>query len=288
MTVAVTDVVLEWGTGRLQFASDPAPETWARFVLTDLAGWYGGVGVRGETMDRLGHGTIGGRKWRTRRALTLKAHVEVADAEDRDRVMRELSGVLWDGLEGTLTATVDEVTLSCPVKIDGEPGIVPSGVASVTVQVPLTSDDPWLFGEWRTSTLRPVGAGVGLEYPLLVGDLGAGPVITFGSAIETDVLVWNDGNATSWPVFTVHADAPGGFLLGLGDRIVEYPRPTWSDSPVIVDMTGEVLVSGYDQSQLLAARDWSSIAPGTFERPRFELLQGGTGWCEVSHRDTYI
>jgi hypothetical protein len=114
------------------------------------------------------------------------------------------------------------------------------------------------------------------------------PVLTFGSAVDTDVLVWNDGNTDAWPVFTVHADAPGGFLLGLGDRVIEYTRPTWRDSPVRVDMTGEVLVSGFDQSQYLAAREWSSIAPGTFERPRFELLQGGTGWCEVSHRDTYI
>lgn len=286
--MAVTDAVLEWGSGRVRFESEPPAGAWARFVLTELAGWYGGVGVRGESMDRLGHGTIGGRKWRGARALTLKGHVDVSAPEDRDRVMRDLSGVLWDGLEGTLTATVDGLTLSCPVTIDGEPGIVPSGIASVVVQLPLASSDPWLFGEWRTSTLRPVGAGVGLEYPLFSGDLGAGPVLTFGSAIDTDVLVWNDGNTDAWPVFTVHADAPGGFLLGLGDRVIEYTRPTWRDSPVRVDMTGEVLVSGFDQSQYLAVREWSSITPGTFERPRFELLQGGDGWCEVSHRDTYI
>lgn len=286
--MAVTEAVLEWGTGRVAFASDPAGDLWARFVLTDLAGWYGGVGVRGESMDRLGHGTIRGRSWRTGRALTLKGHVEVASPTDRDRVMRELSGLLWDGLAGTLSAVVDGLALSCPVTIDGEPGIVPTGVSSVTVQVPLMSADPWLFGEWRTSILRPVEAGVGFEYSPFARDLGAGPIITYGTAIASDVVIWNDGNADSWPLFTVHADAPGGFLVGLGDRVVEYPRPVWRDAPVIVDMTGEVLVSGYDQSSFLSTRGWSSVAPGTMETPRFELLQGGSGWCDVSHRDTYI
>lgn len=282
--MAVTDAVLEWGAGRVRFESEPDPENWARFVLTDLAGWYGGVGVRGESMDRLGHGTIGGRKWRGARALTLKGHVDVAAPEDRDRVMRDLSGVLWNGLEGTLSATVDGLRLSCPVTLDGEPGIVPSGIASVTVQLPLSSSDPWLFGEWRASLLRPIGAGVGFDF----APFSRGGVVTFGTAIDTDVLVWNDGNADSWPLFTVTADAPGGFLVGLADRVIEYARPTWKTTPVVVDMAGEVLVGGVDQSQYLATRDWSSIGAGGAERPRFELLQGGNGWCEVSHRDTYI
>lgn len=281
--MAVTDALLEWAHGRVRFVSDPDSADWARFVLVDLAGWYGGVGVRKESMNRLGHGTIAGRTWRQGRALTLRGHVDVSTS-DRDGLMRELSGVLWDGLEGTLTATVDGLSLSCPVRIDGEAGVVPDGSESITVQVPLAAADPWLFGEWRTSSLRPIGVGVGMEYPPFSTD----GVITFGSAVDTGSVVWNDGNTDSWPRFTVHADAPGGFLVGLGDKVIEYPRPTWIDSPVTVDMTGEVLVSGYDQSQHLATREWAAIGPHSLETVRFELLQGGHGWCDVSHRDTYI
>lgn len=282
--MAVTNAVLEWSGGRVSFVSDPDPEAWARFIVTDIAGWYGGVGVRSESMDRLGHGTIAGRSWRRGRALTLRGHVEVASPSDRDYVMRDLSGVLWDGLEGTLTATIDGLTLSCPVRLDGEPGIVPDGASSVTVQLPLASPDPWLFGPWRTSALRPVGAGVGFDFPPF-GDSG---VITFGSAVDSGAIAWNDGNADSTPRFEVYADAPGGFYISLGDRVIEYPRPTWAHSPVTVDMGGEVLLSGYDQSHYLSVREWGAIGPRSLETVRFELLQGGHGWCNVLHRDTYI
>lgn len=282
--MAVTDAVLEWDGGRVRFTSTPEPDAWARFVLTDLSGWYGGVGVRDEKWDRLGHGEARGRTWRGSRALTLKGHVEVDTPENRDAVMRDLSGVLWNGLEGTLSATVDGLTLSCPVTLDGEPGVVPSGITAVTVQLPLVSGDPWLFSEWRTSSIRPIGSGVGLEYPLFTGG-----VLRYGTAVDSGDVIWNDGNADSWPRFTVHADADGGFLVGVGDRVLTFPWPVWEDSPATVDtMTGEVLIGGVDQSHRLASREWTPVLPHSLEAVRFELLQGGTGWCDVSHRDTYI
>lgn len=281
--MAVTSVVIEGSGERVVFDSAPDPSAWARFIPVSLEGWYGGVGVRTDVFDRLGHGTVAGRVWRQGRALTLRAHVEVASPTDRDTVMRDLSGLLWDGLEGTVTATVDGLTLSTVVRLDGEPGIVPQGESSVTVQVPLSAADPWLFGEWRSVTLRPVEAGVGLVYPLF----SAGP-LSFGSATGGGELVWNDGNADAYPRFVVNGNAPGGFRVGLGDRVVEWPRPVFPGAPVTVDMAGEVLLGGFDQSQYLTRRDWAVIPPRSLETPRFELLQGGTAWCEVRTRDTYI
>ena len=282
--MAVTDAVLEWADGRVRFESAPDASAWARFIVVDVAGWYGGVGVRRETVDRLGHGVISGRAWRTGRALTLKGHVEVDDPADRDRVMRDLSGVLWDGLEGDLSATVDGLRLTCRVRIDGEPGIVPTGLQSVTVQVPLHADDPWLYGPARSTIVRPVDDGVGFLFEPFTEQ----GVVTFGAAVGTDAVVWNGGNAESYPVATVHADAPGGFLIATGDRVIEYPRATWIDVPVVVDQAGEVLVGGIDQSEHLSTREWAAIPPGGSEVVRFELLQGGSGWCDVAHRDTYI
>ena len=153
--MAVTSATIEWGGVRVDFDSDAVPDAGVRLVLLDVTGWYGGVGVRTEKTDRVGHGGWAGRAWRTGRSITVKGHLEVTDPRERDRVMRSLSAVLWDGEEGKLTATVDGLTLSCPVKLDGEPGIVPDGIASATVQLPLYSPDPWLFGEERVHFTRP-------------------------------------------------------------------------------------------------------------------------------------
>ena len=114
------------------------------------------------------------------------------------------------------------------------------------------------------------------------------PILTFGSAIDTDVSVWNDGNVTSYPQFAVVADAPGGFALTMGDRRVTYPWATFPDMPVLVDMNGTLLVSGQDQSHRLGERGWSGIEPNSVETPKLDFLQGGTGWATARHRDTYI
>lgn len=281
--MAVTEAVLEWSTGRVGFLTDPGPAPRARYIVTDIAGWYGGVGVSGETSTRIGHGVIAGRKWRTQRALTLKGHVEVTDPAERDRVMRELSGVLWSGLEGTLTATVDGLTLSCPVTLDGEPGIVPFGVSSVTVQLPLTSSDPWLFGEERTVFLRPVGSGIGLEYPLF-----GGGALRYGTAIAADDTVTNGGTATAYPSYLVVGDLPGGFRITEGGRTVEWPWPVVMEAPVQIESTGSVWIGEANVTARATIRQWMPIEAGATIAPRLYALQGGDGWCEVHQRDTYI
>src|SRR5690606_41786030 len=86
---------------------------------------------------------------------------------------------------------------------------------------------------WRESSLQPVGAGVGFEF----APFSHGGVVSFGSAVDTGEWVWNDGNASSAPVFTVWADSPG-FAVSVGDKRVTYPWPTFQDVPVTVDMAG--------------------------------------------------
>ena len=88
-------------------------------------------------------------------------------------------------------------------------------------------------------------------------------MVGFGSAYDTGDWVWNGGNAESFPTFTVSADAPGGFSVGLGDKRVTYPRATFSDMPVKVDMAGSLSVTDVDQSFLLGERAWSSVPPAS-------------------------
>jgi len=253
-----------------------------------VSGWYGGSSTRAETTDRLKHGEFSTRAYRTNRAFTLHGTVIAPDSDERDWQERNLSGLAGDGDWVTVECDDGNAVLSVTARLDGEPQIVKAGVTALRFQIPFAADSPFLHGSWRESTLQPVGAGVGFEFPPLSRDLGQGPVVTFGTAVDTAEYVWNDGNAVSYTRHTVTADAPGGFAVGLGDRRVTFPWPTFPDMPVTVDMAGSVTVSGVDQSHLLGERDWAGVGPHSVDMPVFELLQGGTGFCTVAHRDTFI
>lgn len=260
-----------------------AGEAGSAWIVNDVAGWYGGSGVRGDVTARLGHGDFVERGYREGRVLTLHGTVACESSDVRDWQERNLSGMAGDGDWCDLTCDDGNAVLSTRVRLDGAPQIVKVGTTALRFQLPLRSDSPSLFGPWRESTLQPVGAGIGLEYPVL-----GGGVVTFGTAVQATEPVWNDGNADSWARFTVTADSPGGFAVGLAGRRVTYPWPTWMDIPVTVDMAGSVTVGGVDQSHLLGERGWAHIGPHSIEQPTFEFLQGGTGFCTVQHRDTYI
>lgn len=259
-------------------------ESRADWIVEDVAGWYGGAGVRAETVARLQHGDFPARGWREARSMTLHGAVVCTDSDERDRQERAISGMAWDGRYGELKCDDGNAVLLTSVRLDGAPQVVKIGTTALRFQIPLKAASPFLFGEWRESILRPVGAGVGLEYPLF----HRGGVLTFGTAIDTTEPIWNDGNATSYPRFVITADAPGGFAITLGGRRVAFPWPVFSDSPVVVDMSGSVTVSGVDQSHLLSDRGWGGVEPGGVAFPSFDLLRGGTGWATVQHRDTYI
>ena len=278
---------LDTGAGRLS-ADNRRASVFDAPVLTALAGWYGGVSITSESTDRLGFGEFLAAGRGSARVLTLGVSFYSKDEAARRHYRRAWSGAFHDGMPARLTVDWDGLELSCDVVQDGEALVTDLNPYGVSVQVPLRAADPHLYSAWRESTLRPIGAGVGLEFPFFARDLGQGPVVTFGTAVSTDEWVWNDGNADSWPVFDVVADAPGGFAVGLGDRRVTYPWPTFPDIPVSVDMAGAVTVAGVDQSHLLGERGWASVAPQSMESPSFEFLQGGNGWATVRHRDTYI
>lgn len=258
------------------------------YLLEDVEGWYGGSGVRRKTTDRYGHGTFMGPGFRDGRAMTLKAAIVCDGPDERDWQERNVSGMLWDGLVGELWVDDGETMLGSPVALDGAPQVVKSGTRALRIQVPLISEEPFVYSEWREVTLDPPGIGVGFEFPPFSKEPGDEPVITFGAEVNRQEYVWNEGNADSYPQFTVFADSPGGFALGLADRLVTYPWATFPDVPVVVDMAGALFVGGRDQTHLVGERNWSHIPATALDVPVFKFLQGGTGFCTVAHRDTYI
>lgn len=255
----------------------------SKWFVKDVAGWYGGSGVRGDSTGRLGHGNFVGRGHREGRSLTLHGWVECADADIRDWQERNLSGIMWDGDWGDLTCDDGNAELTTRVRLDGSPQVVPLGVRGLQFQIPLVSESPFLVSESRSITVYPPAFGAGFEIPPL--ETG---IITFGTEVRETAYIWNDGNADSAPTFTVVADTPAGFSVGFGGDRVTYPWPTFKDVPIVVDMSGQVLVSGQDQTHRIGERGWASVAPQTIETPQFRFLSGGTGWANVAFRDTYI
>ena len=281
--VHVRSAVLTQANGFRWSLSDKPSASDSEWYVEDVAGWYGGSGVRGDVTARLGHGDFVERGYREGRVLTLHGTVVCDSPDIRDWQERNISGMAGDGDWCDLTCDDGNAELSTRVRLDGAPQIVKLGTQALRFQIPLRTDMPFLYSPWRESYLRPVGAGVGLEY----APFSEGGVITFGTAVASDEWVWNDGNADSAPVFEVTAESQG-FAVGLGDKRVTYPWPTFPDVPVTVDMAGALTVGGVDQSHLLGERVWSSVPPDSMERPFFEFLRGGEGWAVVRHRDTFI
>lgn len=261
------------------------PTDW---VLGDVAGWYTGSGVRRDIQPAYGHGSFMGPGFRDARYMTVHGKVHCSTTAERDWQERSIGGLFGDGRIGTLWVDDGETQLYTEVGLHGSPQVVKVGTKDLVFQIPLVSDTPYLYGEWREVTLFPPDFGVGFEFPPLERDLGKGPIVTFGTEVRETAYIWNDGNAPAAPVFTVVADSPSGFSVGFGGRRVTYPRPTFKNVPIEVDMAGAIRVQGRDQTHLVGERGWSVVDPRTMETPVLRFLAGGTGWATVAFRDTYI
>src|SRR5699024_2796932 len=138
--------------------------------------------------------------------------------------------------------------------------------------------------------MLPPGNRYGIDIPTLesVSSHSGEPVISFETEVRGHTMIWNDGNAESFPVFTVVADSPAGFSVSIGGRRVTYPWPTYKNVPIEVDMAGAIRVAGQDQTYRVGERGWASVEPQSIETPEFRFLAGGTGWATVAFRDTYI
>lgn len=261
--------------------------------LTDLKGWFGGVGVDTQKTQRpLGHGYFPAAVRRSGRSLTLESFMYFRNDDDRLVADRFISGVLWDGSESTLTVTTATLTLSATVRLDGEIGHVYDGVRGVKLQVPLSAPDPFLYGPAQTAQVYPTGAGVGLRYPLFTDGAGASTkTLSYGKANpNTRAVIQNRGNATAYPLIRVVGDFPSGFVLrDSSNRTVEYPSPVWSQAPVEIDSReGAVYQSGVDQTYRCTHRSWFSIPAGGTDSYRVSSIQPGDGHAEIIHSDTYI
>ncbi|MDO5663550.1 MAG: hypothetical protein Q4G40_12705, partial [Brachybacterium sp.] len=203
------DVVLKASSREL----DPTAEYWIDGTPT---GWIGGFSMDGENVKRLGHGEFHTSRTRTGRTLEVRAKIHLSTWEEGNAVKRHLSSALGDGEAGTLTGRESGVPeLSATVERTGEVLVARVSPTTFTVSIPLLAPDPCLYGETQVIFLHPIGTGVGMEYPLYgpVSDPDGEPVISYGTAIESQDPIANPGNAAAWPTFLVTGDFPSGFQI---------------------------------------------------------------------------
>lgn len=260
--------------------------------LTDLKGWFGGVGVvAADTQRTLGHGLFEAVAQRTGRPITISSELYFQDETARDIADRFLSGLLWDGEYGEIEVMIGDKSQFATVRLDGAIAHSYIGTNGINFQIPLIASDPRIYDAPRYSQIFPAGFGQGLVFPLFTTqqDSSGTPVLDWGKNAPLSAALGNEGNATAYPVITVHGDWPAGFSITESGRSITYPAFVDQSTPVVIDMAeGTVLVGGVDQTYKLTSRDWLDVAPGESIQPRITALAPSTGWADVQLSSTYM
>ena len=193
----------------------------------------------------------------------------------RLRVVDARSDTWVDGYV-TVSSDVDKVTM-------GHQGL------SVTVTCP---DPRRLSSSEMVAHLYPNGSGAtgglsfgpsasGLAYPI-----GFGLVATESRNYGTIV---NRGTSRAYPVITVNGNFDGVRIdLSDGESVSTIDWHGYVGGvPLVLDSRERrATIGGLDVSQHLTSRGFATVAPGG--SLSCSLQSAGTGWAEVSVRDTYI
>lgn len=156
------------GTGvDITFTNKEDVNSGAMAWLTDLKGWFGGVGVVAtDTQRTLGHGLFEAMAQRTGRPITVQGELYFDDEADRDIADRFLSGLLWDGEYGEIEVLIGGKSQFARVRLDGAISHSYIGTRGISVQIPLVASDPRIYDAPRMVQVFPAGFGEGLVYPL--------------------------------------------------------------------------------------------------------------------------
>ena len=235
-------------------------ESW----LTDVAGWYGGVGVvDGGSQRRLGHGFFPAPSLRTGRELTLSGTLVFQSEADRSIADRFVSGLLWDGEFGELQVTTDDLTLFSQVKLGGEIKHAYLGTSAMEVQIPLTAPDPFLYAPARRYQVFPAGAGEGLEYNLFTSQgavVGENLAVLAGAAKSYGTVQTIDGVEYLTVDRRVNSSIPGSFVL------TTVPVTAGKSYKITTTVSGDVEGTAY------AIR--TNVAPGAYQSSKYFVADG--------------
>ena len=252
-----------------------------------LTGWDRSAPLVIERVKRLSHGSVSGPASREGRGYVMRGVTSGLTAEAAILEQQRVKAMFAALGDGVLEVRDPDSTRAVTVHLDGE--ILADDdyleFGWFRWEIPLWADDPYRYGPARVTTITPTQYGPGLQYPLFEpGHLDFGQLAT--APVQP---ITNSGDTTMWPLVRVYADCPSGFRLRSGSRVVEWRDACSLAAPVVVDMSGSVLLAGgMDASSSLARREWISVPRESSTVIELELLGPGTGWAEVTARDTWI
>ncbi|UQN29486.1 hypothetical protein [Brachybacterium kimchii] len=241
-------------------------------------------GFQVPSVERLRHGALGGKGRAQGRTVKVTGRVETTSAAEQMQARNTLAGLFRDG--GSSTAVIENggFELSSEVQLIDQVTFRPMSVFYASWELSLYSVDPFLYGPDRVSYSFPGGIGVGLAFPLF----GAPGVLTYGTAVDADQPVTNQGTQMSYPTMYIVGDFPGGVQITAAGRTILWPWPTDARQPVRIEQTGTVWVGASNLTNQARTRQWMPLEPGDTYTPRLSALQGGTGYLETHQRDPYV
>lgn len=281
-----TDIINAYFDG-IVMKSHKTPGAFQELILdqTAIKGWTDGVTIRRDSTPRLvtngdfyEPAKLGSRLIQlTGMAVTISP-ADLIALRDMFIGFGADTGYRWFSVQ---TETHRRFAL---VGVEGTPQWSQVTDTTANWKLDLYAPDPYIYGDEQIITIgqsvdSPGGLALPLRYPL-----------NYNAAPSSMTVIRNQGNVDSWPVFRVNGTYHNGFeIFDNRNSRVTYKGVVTPQAPVYIDMgKGTATQTGVDKTVLVTNRQWFSVGRDETVRPEIKGILGGTGWCDVYFRDTFI
>lgn len=256
------------------------------WVLETLTGWFGGVDVRGNPVDRpMLDGAFDGDAPLAGRTVEISGNVVATDRGALQQELDKLSAVL-SGRQRRGQLVVDElvvpVTRTALVRLGGPTMIQRTGPVSASFSLSLYAPDPTRYGTTPHSVVMGrYQAAAGRTYDLVFDRVyPAG-----GNTGYRDIL--NLGNTGTAPVVTFNGPCVNPNLQAVGGTMLRLLMTINSGQSVVVDCQARTvtLLDASRRQYLSADSQWITLPPGPSSL--YYTNDSGAGTCTVAWLDAW-
>ena len=254
-----------------------------------IVGWDDGVGVKRSEVSRPNSwGDFAEKTLFGPRRVTLTGTAIARNSDELHGMRDTFTGLLNTGTYKEISLQNSRDKRFLKVSLEDSPSWVQKLDNVAVWKLDLYAPDPRLYGEVNRVQITPeepfggldVSDSVPIAYPL---DFGF---------VEEAIVIKNNGNTDSWPIFEVVGNYDQGFTITDGrNRSVIYNGVVTLEAPVRIDMAaGTATQNGIDKTMNVSRRDWFPIAKNTSMVPTFQPKNTavGSGWCDIIYRDAWI
>lgn len=116
-----------------------------------------------------------------------------------------------------------------------------------------------------------------------------GEIQSFTVASDNEVFVFHRGTVPAWPKLTITGNLPGGYEVGLVDRLIQVTRPLTAGQTHTIDTRAGILRSnGALIAGGLGITELFRVKPGLPQSLLFMPRTTGSGTLKVEVTDTFI